>query len=64
MAAELKAGGCERCGREDHLTYAHWQFLCAECRDVLALEAKRDHEHALMLDHALYAGGPVTLPAR
>lgn len=57
MVAEFHAGGCERCGREDHLTYYHWQFLCPECREVLAREAEREHDQALRLDRALHPKG-------
>ena len=48
MTAEFSAGGCERCGKQDHVTYSHWQFLCSECRDVLALSQLREHEHAVL----------------
>lgn len=49
MTAEFNAGGCERCGKHDHVTYHSWQFLCAECREVLADEQVRDHDHAVLL---------------
>jgi hypothetical protein len=58
MSAEVHPGGCERCGREDHVTYVHWQFLCPECRQVLAVEQEREHERALMasrVDQMLHA---------
>jgi len=57
MTAEFNAGGCERCGKHDHVTYHSWQFLCAECRAVLADEQVRDHDHAVLLAGVLAGGG-------
>ena len=48
MSQDTHSGGCARCGREDHVTYFHWQFLCAECRQVLAVESQRENERALL----------------
>ncbi len=56
MTAEFNAGGCERCGKQDHVTYSHWQFLCGECREVLADEQHREHDRAL-LRAVIEAGG-------
>ena len=49
MTAEFNAGGCERCGKHDQVTYSHWQFLCSECREVLAEEQVREHDHAVLM---------------
>jgi predicted alpha/beta-fold hydrolase len=56
MTAEFNAGGCERCGNHEHVTYHHWQFLCAECREILADEQARDHDRAVLVAGALSHG--------
>ena len=63
MTAEFSAGGCERCGKQDHVTYHSWQFLCAECREVLADEQSREHDHVALLAKA-EAAGPARVQPR
>lgn len=46
MAAEVRPGGCERCGRTEDLHYHHWQFLCTECLEMLREDRVRAHDHA------------------
>ena len=50
MANEVIAGGCERCGRAEHVTYHHWQFLCNDCRETLTAEPAREHERVHRLE--------------
>ena len=38
MSIAVKAGGCERCGRTEGVTYKGWQFLCKVCRAGLQQE--------------------------
>lgn len=52
MAAEVRAGGCERCGSLEDVHYFHWQFLCKDCRENLTLAQMREHVHALAVARA------------
>ena len=42
MGGAARPGGCERCGRQEAVSYTGWQFLCNECRAELVREKARE----------------------
>ena len=46
MGGAARPGGCERCGRQENVSYTGWQFLCNECRAELVREKARESSKA------------------
>ena len=42
MGGAARPGGCERCGRQENISYTGWQFLCNDCRAELVREKTRE----------------------
>lgn len=49
MGGSARPGGCERCGRQDDLSYVGWAYYCKQCR----MEIERERTQHLLQVRAL-----------